>query len=1409
MKKLLAVLLSVIVLLTSCWCVFGTLASVGTKDYLSPSSWGLYKTGHSAYPAVLNGNSQQSWAFHEETTIKCGESNSIMFDASTNIITSSTKLEGLTSGKKYTVYLKYYLPSTLSAGSQGFIFRAGVFKKDAPLTNAYTVNTTYALTGPTSVTANTGEEGGNPVWKEMTLTFVAEAEQHLAISSLRGGSGNMYFSDIRVEEGEPKVEIDYTSPNAWGSYKTGNASYPALLSGASIQKWMFSQSDTVLCNGKKSIAISSGINIATAAARLVNLEQGQDYKLKFKYYIPTGMTAGSQGFIFRAGVYKNNAPLTNAYTVDASYQLATPVKVASATGMDINGNPNWGEVVIDFTADAGQYLALNFLYGGADAIHIADVVVEEPDKDYNLAASWKLYKPNNTQYPGKLDDTSNHSWMFHEETTIKCGENNSLRFDGSANAATPATKLTKLESGKRYTVSFKYYVPSSHIAGAAGYIFKAAVYKENAPVAAGGLISDATYLISDMVTVATATGKDAADKPVWEEATLEFKAGDGQYLVITPRYGLNPEDNVDYSNIYFADITVSEVPKDYSKADDWGLYKNNSTAYPGQLDNSSAMNFMFTEETEITPSGKGTIKMASGANVATAATKLENLIIGKKYKLTFKYYIPEAHTAGGAGYIFKSGVYKKDAPVAAGGVVTDATYFMSEQVTVSVATGRDKNNSPIWKEATFIFDAADEQYLGISLRYMGNDQDSEYGNIYVADVRIKEVLPAKDYNSNLSWGAYRNGVHKKIDGAGVGSMQKETTITYNGGAESLRINKENLATMATELQDLEPGKKYAVAFKYYITPETAQGSDKYIFKAGVYKENAALAVGVNVATTDVIAEPIKVAAATGKDKDGNPVWADFVTTFTATAEPLYFGIAVRVAPAEGVEGTDPNYALIYIDDVEVYELSNDNLGTPAAKHTVDFEDDNKTYINANVDRFEIVTAKNAEGKDSKMLYYKPGVYGGGLNFNHVKVYTETDPNLTVAIKDDTVYKITYKYKLANKVNETDKATDWLSFYTFYDGAYSTSKEYNVATAVEKDVWHTYETYYSPIEGQTHVSLGFQVGEISNGIWIDDITIEETDLTLFKGHKAGEVKYEINFDDYSVPLDNPFIKVENGPERDGKVTKAAHIAEVNAPQAVTSNDISISRRTERVFAIPVEPNTCYSWSFWAYSVTEAPIYFGFYYNYNSADIYTNILRYHEKAPKVGVWQKYTVEFKTNEDQHELYTWFNAGNTTKEAYIDEIILEKMLPGTTAETDLFYCEDYFNLITEKDYKDLIAGKSGVYKFNVKDNLVHTFAIAASGKGKVTLSLDGVTPMGYGATGAPSSTFNFTGSYKSTAVNLFTSSYKEIYIIVENEGNLKFDELMFFVTKSENKAERPMGYVDNPNVQYVKPDIYEFETK
>ncbi len=1402
MKKLLSVFLCIVILITTCLCGLGTLASEGDKNYNLPSSWGLYKTGNSAYPATLNGNSLQSWMFAEDSTVTYNKQNSLSVSGSANIAVGATELTNLTEGKEYILSFKYYIPSGFTAGSQRFIFKAGIYKKNAPLTNAYTVDSTYTISGPSSVVSATGtSSGGPPIWDEFSLTFTAQNEnvgQMLGISFLCGGWGTLYFADIKVEEKKAEAH-SYLNPAVWGAYKTGNTAYPSKIDGTSIQNWLYSASEAVLCKGQKSLAISGNANIGTSATKLLELTVGEKYELKFKYYIPENIKAGSGGYIFKAGVYAKDAPLTNAYTVSADYALSVPTTVMSSTGTDINGNYNWEECSIIFTAEEEQYLTLSFLFSGTNSIYISNVEIALAPKDYYLPESWGVYKGSDTT-SSKIDNTSKDTAAFKEVIKANSAVSRALKI--SANNIAAATKLEGLKEGKRYTLSFKYFVPASHSANNE-YILKLGVYKENASVSAKGEIADNSFELTAPTLVKEGVPGTFTNSAVWKDVNFTFIAQKGQYLVVSTDYQQNPAESEDFGNIYLTAFSITEMPKAYDKAEDFGLYKNGNAAYPAKIDGSSAHSWMFHSDESVTFEGKASVRMDISSNVATAATKLEDLTVGKKYKVSFKYYIPDSIKRGVGNYIFKAGIYKKDAPVAAGGLVTDASFMLSEQANITASTGKDVELNPVWKTASLIFDAESEQYLGLSFRYAGEGED--YGNVYIADVKIREVLADKDYEAISSWNAYRNGANPIINGGGVASLVSENTVTYNGGAKSVKINKENLSTVATNLRGLEAGKKYFVSFKYYINQKTAKGSGGYIFKVGVYKQGARLTNGVDVSDIEyIVASPTLITAPTGEDSVGAPVWEEFVTSFTAGEDELYLGIGVRIAPASGIATTDPEYGLIYIDDFVLYEANSKDLGEPEEIRVVDFEDTAKNYITSKAERFEILSATNYAGQTSKMLYYKSGNYVSDTEFNRATILTDNDDNFTFAIRDDKVYKLSLRYKIAS-----GSATEWLSFYTSYNAFNRGSKGANLAYDAKRDTWLTYEAYVSPEKGQDRVSVAFELGISSNGVWIDDITLTETDLPIFKGHNLEQGKYVVNFDDYCVSLDNSYLKVESAPARDGVSTNALHIPAITSNSAVTLNDYSVANKSERVFAFPVEPNTRYNFSFWVYTVSAKPSYFGYYYNYNSKATTEGIIRLHNETLTIGGWQKFTQEFTTAPGQTVVYSWFNAGNTTTEMWIDDVILERVPTAVLSETDLSYCEDIYNLVAESEANsNLLNGVSGVYEIAVPKGTELTFTVKATGSGKITLSADGVTPMlSFGD--APSSVTAFSGAVNKNSFNLFTGRQTKIYVIVENSANLKISELMLFRRYSAHGVGSTLGYTSDPNGTYVAPTIEKLQVK
>ena len=469
MKKLLAVFLSVIILLSSCWCVFTTSASGSAKDYNLNTSWGLYKTGNAAYPSNLNGASIQNWMFSKDSNVKYGDSDSLKMNSSVQMATAATTLSGLTVGKTYTASFMYYIPSANQKGGTGYIFKAAVYKNAAPIVSGGLItDANYFVTEQQTVIEPTGKDSGqNPIWKEMKFEFVATAEaQHLGISFrfMGGGEdyGNFYFANIKVE---PKLSSTaYTTAANWTAHMVGNASYATTIGGGASGNgagWLYNESESVTYNGQKSIGFAYDGNNKTYATEITGLEEGKNYKLSLKYYTPTGLANGSQGFIFKAGVFAGGTELTNNYTVNSAGALSEVKKVTTVTG-EMNGDPVFEELELTFTAEDEQYLTLSFLRQGAYTVYITDVKLEEvvdaPEGNYfTNTSNWTTYKCNNAAYTttiGTGTAGNGADWIYYEDSTVLCNSKKSIGFNAYIANATAAAKITGLENNKKYKLTF-------------------------------------------------------------------------------------------------------------------------------------------------------------------------------------------------------------------------------------------------------------------------------------------------------------------------------------------------------------------------------------------------------------------------------------------------------------------------------------------------------------------------------------------------------------------------------------------------------------------------------------------------------------------------------------------------------------------------------------------------------------------------------------------------------------------------------------------------------------------------------------------------------------------------------------------------------------------------------------------
>jgi hypothetical protein len=750
---------------------------------------------------------------------------------------------------------------------------------------------------------------------------------------------------------------------------------------------------------------------------------------------------------------------------------------------------------------------------------------------------------------------------------------------------------------------------------------------------------------------------------------------------------------------------------------------------------------------------------------------------------------------------------KQGSTVEASGAVGNSYNNISQIEIEGVRTNIDDTDRAIdaeniWKEASILF-TADEEMVANGV-YAGFSVGTFTSFVYVDDFDLKEVserpyLP-EGYISAQNWGIYEGNSPDDecpdvLDGTGKSEPSGTTAYVANNydknfikgsDGSSLLVNW-HLHLYATKLttdddgNPLEKGQAYTLKFNYFLPAGSVSASDSSWATTGVFAEGTMVAKGGTPAS--YYETGAKLAGVAGK-------WHEYTVIFEAGDEPLYFGL-------------QPNFRgglKIYIDGFSLAKGDTRVFDTPKDKYVIDFEG-NKQYIEDKyTDRYQI---KNGS------LYYKPGKYDTGSTLNEVSVREDNNSVYTLPVYPNKVYKISYRIKIdpAN-IEKGEYETDKAGYF-----ASSMGKTVNGGTVVSRCVpgqWKTYTTYYSTGKYDRCLSISFNLGKFSSGVWFDDVVVELTDRKVFEGHGDEPIEYfQINFDDYNINLDSPFTAVEKAPERNGKSTNALHILPGQEDTVTFNASKHYSGIKDDVLTIPCEPNTVYKFSFWSYNETARPTYFVFFYNFFLDNRGKNYYSLHNEKAYAKEWRYRELIFTTGENQTSFNTYLNAGTSVVETWIDDITFEKLKTGVDTETNLTYCESMYDQ-TDKlsNVKDFMAGKAGTYRMALEKDQFYTVAATFSGKGQIIFSFDGVNPMEEtGRGGKP--IINIDSSGERFGVSIYSGKEKYLYIIIKNPQGLKLDNCKIFNSLSINGAKRPMGYETDPNVPSLQYIIKELKAK
>ena len=1074
---------------------------------------------------------------------------------------------------------------------------------------------------------------------------------------------------------------------------------------------------------------------------------------------------------------------------------------------------------------------------------------------------------------GFAKSISEGSWTVYDNSTTVLGNGGKLTYTTSAavNLVTDRlytgadadndSKAFKLESGcyaqwpsikisfnknTLYTLSGYYY--GEAIDGVQGMFSDAVIIKDG-----GGKTNKADHLSylgrndgyyldenGGYTTVADRINSGVQAKK-WNKIVLTFYSGENTSAVfaLRPTVG-NQAIYLDNLQLNIADI----------EANDWNMYDNSTAKIGtgGTLRPANQYTIIKTEEKIYSGEGAdddGTSIAVTGgfAQYVTRKIAVEK---NKNYEYTLYYYSNSLNASGGifshalampdGGAKFDGSLFYMDAN---GGYCINAA---GEKLTIKQSSIKNAT-AGAWNKVTISFNSGNLTEMLMVFRPTNQDV------VYFDGFSLKEITKLPGVNmDNSDWKIY--DFSTTIIGEGGKS-------TYSSGAE-VTIDTENVYTgegadndgkaycfsgpcyaqYVTQIKEFEANSYYKVTLYYKAAQLDDQG--------GIFSDLRMVRNGGEQNATSV-----DNLGAINRDRsyytNKNGAFVNFADTIKKNVKAnewnkatFYFYSGNETKGLLTFRPTVVGGAQVYVDAVALTKVDvlkdSEKVPTGWTAYTMQSTIIGKGGSLHPTAEVEVTTDTLCkEDSDGEAFLLNNDCYA-----QYVTRKIEMEPNTyynlsfwyygtTLGIDDTVLSDVKLSKDGAENSNVTADNLGYLgknsAYYTNQYGLTVTKYDAELLKGVEANKWYKVNLpfYSGELESALltirPVSFNPTDSTVGAPVYIDEISLSKTTEEDFAYANSKPFEgwgdtprdtYVINFDDFYVPMDmSDRIHLSDAPEKDGRVTKAAHILYGQHMSATVPNLATVGSDTDPVFTVPVEESTKYSVSYSLYITKDMPTlrYFAFYYDFfytDGTEDTTTIVR-NSGMEERGEWVTFEVFFTTKPGQEVCSMIWNAGEINLDMYIDDITLRKIVPGVVydaAETS--YCEEFYNEFVDcKILDDIKAAKSGVYKIPVKKDVFYTLGLTASNqKGSdscIYVSFDGVNPIPSAMADAPSAVITANKTEQRYGYDFVTDDSGFVYVVIKNDdGALKIKAPNLFfayqLTKSENK-----GTKLNPNQPFA----------
>ena len=435
-----------------------------------------------------------------------------------------------------------------------------------------------------------------------------------------------------------------------------------------------------VCDGNSSLRVVASWQVPT---HQFNVEKNTDYTLSFKYLDPASPAATP---LASAGVINNDYDISwgNAYDegyysrlLDSCYYESNGNFSQRVSKWDLNVSTNyvagdWNEITLNFNSYDNETLTF-LIINSANPFYLDDFKLikkgqpepepkpepePEPEPTTSEAEKWQIYLNSEKE---AIDGTANNRAGWNSVTdntdpTLNCGELPTVKFYGSH--STMARPLS-LENGKKYKISFKYYMPDSTIPSESGeaLFYQIGITEKGTALSTGG---------GSRPVKATLGDSCVGEKNNWQEYSFEYSnttATEKYFFIFSVFSG-------GYT-FYFADLKVEDITPEpepepepnVPESQKRQIYKQGG---PSTLDGTATivggwMNATDNEDPAFNYKGIQSVKIYG--NTSTFARTLKGLEAGKTYKVSFKYFMPETTTPYGCSenLLYETGIVSKGA----------------------------------------------------------------------------------------------------------------------------------------------------------------------------------------------------------------------------------------------------------------------------------------------------------------------------------------------------------------------------------------------------------------------------------------------------------------------------------------------------------------------------------------------------------------------------------------------------------------------------------------------------------------------------------------------------------------------------------------------------------------------------